>query len=340
MEHIITRIIDEKSEWEGFLSEHPEANFLHSWYWGEFQERIGRKIIRTGFYSKSELLGAMLVIVEPAKRAKYLIVPGGPILTWENRELVKAFGNELRRIGKEHSCVFARVRPQLENNDFSRNTFRELGFSAAPMYLHAELTSQLDIQNSEEELLRNMRKATRYEIKKALSLSIKIEKNGDKNIKDFYKLQKETAKRQKFVPFSKNFLETQFDIFIKNDKAILYTAKYQNKTLAQAFIIFYGQEAVYHYGASTEEGRKYPGAYLIQWEAIREAKKRGITRYNFWGVSPQDSNDHRFAGLSLFKRGFGGQDIAYLPAQDLVFNRPRYFINVLIEKSRRTLRRT
>lgn len=334
-----TKIIDSKSEWEDFIANRPEANFLHSWFWGEFQEKIGRKIIRTGFYSKGNLEGVMLVIIEPAKRARYLVVPGGPIIDWDNKELITSFGKELRNLGKIHNCVFARVRPQLGDNDFSRETFSKLGFSDAPMYLHAELTSQLDIQKSEEELLGNMRKATRYEIKKATSLGIKVEQNGDKNIRDFYNLQIETAKRQKFVPFSKNFLETQFDAFIKDDKAILYTAKYKNRILAQAFIIFYGNEAVYHYGTSTPEGRQYPGAYLIQWEAIREAKKRGIERYNFWGVSPENSTDHRFAGLSLFKRGFGGQDVAYLPAQDLVFNRPRYLINFLIEKSRRILRR-
>ena len=44
------------------------------------------------------------------------------------------------------------------------------------------------------------------------------------------------------------------------------------KLLAQAFIILYGNEAVYHYGASTDEGRNHPGAYLIQWEAVKEAK--------------------------------------------------------------------
>ncbi|MBI4091820.1 MAG: peptidoglycan bridge formation glycyltransferase FemA/FemB family protein [Candidatus Levybacteria bacterium] len=334
-----TKTIDKKSEWEGFIAKHPEANFLHSWYWGEFQKQIEREVIRIGFYSNSKLVGVMLTIVEPAKRARYLIVPGGPIIDWNNKGLVIAFGKELRNLGKIYNCVFARLRPQLEDNDLSRKTFRKLGFSRAPMYLHAELTSQLDIRKTEEELLRNMRKATRHEIKKALTLGIKIEQNGDRNIVEFYKLQIDTAKRQKFVPFSKDFLETQFEIFIKNDKAILYTAKYKRKILAQAFIIFYGAEAVYHYGASTEFGRKYPGAYLIQWEAIREAKKRNMSRYNFWGVSPIDSNDHRFKGLSLFKRGFGGQDVAYLPAQDLVFNRPRYLINYLIEKSRRALRR-
>lgn len=340
MGKIIIKEISDKRTWEDFLAKHPETNFLHSWYWGEFQENLGRKIIRTGFYSNGVLVGVMLSIVEPAKRAKYLIVPGGPILDWKNEELVVAFSSELRKLGEMYNCVFARVRPQLENDNFSRNIFRNLGFKKAPMYLHAELTSQLEITKSEEELLANMRKTTRHEIIKALSLGIKIEKNGGKNIKKFYKLQLETARRQKFVPFSEKFLVNQFEIFISDDKATLYTAKYKNIVLAQAFIIFYGNEAVYHYGASCAEGKKYPGAYIIQWEAIKEAKKRGMSRYNFWGVAPVESSDHRFKGLSLFKRGFGGEDVNYLHAQDLVFDKPRYLINYWIEKIRRTIRRS
>lgn len=335
-----TQIIEEKKVWEDFLAKHPEANFLQSWYWGEFQESLGRKIFRVGFLKKEQLVGLLFCYIESSKRGQFLVVPGGPILDWKDRNAQETFVSKLYELGRANNCIFARVRPQLVDDEFSRKIFAGGGFKNAPMYLHAELTSQLDITKPEEELLANMRKATRYEIKKAISLNIEIETNGDSNIKKFYKLQIETARRQKFVPFSEKFLLNQFDIFIKNDKAILYTAKYENKVLAQAFIISYGEEAVYHYGAGTEEGRKYPGAYLIQWEAIREAKKRGIMRYNFWGVSPENSKDHRFAGLSLFKRGFGGQDVAYLPAQDLVIDKARYAVDYWFEKIRRKLRRS
>jgi lipid II:glycine glycyltransferase (peptidoglycan interpeptide bridge formation enzyme) len=208
------------------------------------------------------------------------------------------------------------------------------------MHLHAELTSQLDIAKTEEELMMQMRKGTRYEIKKGIKEGINILTSKDeKDIKKFYDLQIKTAKRQKFVPFSYKFLHEQFKIFAENGNALLYEARFQRKLLAQAFVIFYGNEAVYHYGASTDEGRHHPGAYLIQWEAIREAKKRGIERYNFWGVAPEDKQNHRFSGLSLFKRGFGGEDFQYLPAQDLIINKPRYLITYLIEQLRKKIRR-
>lgn len=332
--------ITNKEIWEDFLAKHPEANFLQSWYWGEFHKALGNKIQRSGFFKADKLVGIMLPVIENAKRGKYLTIPGGPILNWNDKTPIKLFSEEIKRIAKQEGCAFVRVRPQLKSDDFSKNLFKKLGFINAPMHLHAELTSQLDITPPEDELLANMRKATRYEIKKAISSGISIETKGDeKAIKEFFDLQLQTAKRQKFVPFSYKFLSEQFKVFLENNQAILYSAKLGSNLLAQAFIIFYGTEAAYHYGASTEEGRKYPGAYLIQWEAIKEAKKRGMKRYNFWGVAPENDKDHRFSGLSLFKRGFGGVDFEYLHAQDLIINYPRYLFNYAVEFLRKKIRR-
>lgn len=340
MVEITVKDITDKQVWEDFILSKNEANFLQSWNWGEFHKALSKQIFRTGFFENNKLVGVMLSVIEPAKRGRYLTVPGGPIIDWHKKKLINVFAQQIKQIAKENNCVFIRVRPQLKSDEFSKNLFKNMGFIKAPMHLHAELTSQLDIAKSEEELIAQMRKATRYEIRKGIKEGIKITASADeKHIQKFYDLQIETATRQGFVPFSYKFLYEQFKIFAKNGNALLYKAEFENKLLAQAFIIFYGKEAIYHYGASTDEGRQHPGAYLIQWEGILEAKKRGMTRYNFWGISPLDKADHRFAGLSLFKRGFGGQDFEYLHAQDLIINKPRYLISYLIEQLRKKIRR-
>jgi len=335
----ITEITDQAT-WDNFLLSRPEANFLQSWGWGQFHEALGKTILRRGFYKDGQLIGVMLSIVEAARRGRYLTVTGGPIINFRDNDLVKTFANELREQAGREKCVFVRLRPQLLEDDFSVGLFRQLGFKPAPMHLHAELTNQLDITKTNEELLSAMRKGTRYELRQAEKLGIQVTSTTDASALDgFYDLQLETAKRQKFVPFSKNFLTKQFEIFAGAGQALLYTASYEDKLLAQAFIIFWGHEAVYHYAVSTPEARNYPGAYAIQWAAIAEAKQRGMTRYNFWGVAPHDQPHHRFAGVSVFKRGFGGDDVAYLHAQDLVINKPRYLANLLVENTRRRVRR-
>src|SRR3989344_8838185 len=163
MAEIIIKEISNKNEWEDFIEKHNEANFLHSWYWGQFYEKLNQKIQRTGFYKSGKLRGVMLSIIEEARRGRYLIVPGGPIVNWGDNQQIKAFVKEIKRIAILNDCAFIRVRPQLLDNDFSRNLFKKNGFINSPMHLHAEETSQLDITKTEEELLKQMRKTTRHE---------------------------------------------------------------------------------------------------------------------------------------------------------------------------------
>jgi peptidoglycan pentaglycine glycine transferase (the first glycine) len=337
---IEAKSITDKSEWEGFIQKHPEANFLQSWYWGEFHKKLGKQIERIGLYQGSDLIGVLSAVVEPARRGRYLTVSGGPILDWENNELIKTFDLSVKEIAVKHSCVFIRIRPQLIDNETSRAVFKSMGARPAPMHLTADLTSQIDLFPTEDELMSHIRKSTRYEIRQAQKLGIKITASTDPDeIDQFYAMQLKTAKRHGFVPFSLAFLKEQFATFAAENLAVLYKAEYEGKILAEAFIIFYGSEATYHYGASTVDGRKYPGAYLIQWEAIREAKRRGMSRYNLWGVAPKDQKDHRFYGVSIFKRGFGGAEIQYLRAQDIVINRIKYSVNFAVESARKRLRK-
>lgn len=329
--------IADKKMWESFVLARVEANFLQSWNWGEFHKNLGHEVERVGFWDEGKLLGVMLAIVERAKRGTYLTVPGGPLIDWENEKIVSEFKKMIEEMAGKYKCVFVRVRPQILETSENSRLFSDLGFRNAPMHLHAELTHQLDLIRSEEEILVGMRKTTRYEIKQAIKLGIEIRTGGD--IDNFYDLQMETAKRQGFVPFNREFLKEQFKVFVEDGQVGLYTAWLGKTKLAQGMIIFYGQEADYHYGASSEEGRKYPGAYLIQWEAIKEAKKRGIARYNFWGVAPEGEKSHRFYGVSVFKRGFGGEDVAYLHARDLVIDWPRYAVNWGIETTRKWMRK-
>lgn len=337
---ITIKNIESKKEWEDFLKMHEEANFLQSWYWGEFHKDLGKQIYRTGFYKKDTLVGVMLSVIENARRGKYMTVAGGPIIDWKDTAVVRATFEQMHVLAKETDCVFVRVRPQLLEDTFSQNIFKKHNFVNARMHLTAELTSRLSIEKTEEELLAQMRKATRYEIKKAMKEGIRIETSTDpKEVKEFYDIQIETAKRQHFVPFSYDFFLKQFSVFFAAKKAILYKAYFEETLLAQAFIIFYGKEAVYHYGTGTDAGRKHPGAYLIQWEALKEAKKRGMHWYNFWGIAPLDNPKHRFYGVSVFKRGFAGEDTQYLHAQDLVINKPKYIINYLIESLRKMIRK-
>ena len=334
--NLIIRDITDETIWNNFITAHPEANFLQSWQWGEFQADRGRNILRRGVYDGDRLIGAYTGHIEPARRGKHIEIAGGPIIDWNDEAAVKMLFDDMRAQAKETACVFVRVRPQLEDSAEARVKFQKLGLRKAPMYLSVELAGVLDISKDEAQILSEMRPNTRRAVRKGEKEGITIETSSDPAaVKEFYDIQLETAKRHGFFAFGESFLTKQFAAFARTDNVILYTAKLGKDILAQNFMIFYGNEASYHYGVSTALGTKHPGAPLLHMQAMRDARTRGIKRYNFWGIVDENDTKHRFYGVSRFKRSFGVSELRYLPAHDIVIGKIAYLKTLAIETARR-----
>jgi lipid II:glycine glycyltransferase (peptidoglycan interpeptide bridge formation enzyme) len=327
-----------KELWDGFVASYDAANFLQSWEWGDLHQTLGDVVYRQGIYRGESLVGVLLGIVKDARRGRYLEVPGGPLIDWDDDAVVACATAELRRLANENRCVFVRLRPQLADTTQYRDLLKTHQFMLAPMHLHAEHTNILDLASTEDELLAGMRRQTRYEVRRADKQNIIVSwASNEAAIEEFYAVQADTARRQGFIPPSRAFLDAQLAAF--GDKLRVYRAEKDGQLLTLALIILYGQEAEYHEGASTPEARSQPGAYAVQWQAIRDAKAMGITRYNFWGIAYTSDPKHRYAGVTTFKRGFGGQDVTYLPAHDLVIDRLKYTKNWIIETIRKKVRK-
>src|SRR5687768_12445860 len=121
-----------KNEWEKFLESYKKANFLQSWNWGEFHYSLGKTVKRVGFFEKEKLSGVMLCVLEKAKRATYLTVPGGPLIDWGNEKLVQLFKDTILSIAKKEGAAFVRVRPQILETPENSKLFESLGFKNAP----------------------------------------------------------------------------------------------------------------------------------------------------------------------------------------------------------------
>ena len=316
--------VTSKEVWEKFFADIQEKTFLQSWNWGEFQERMGSasggKIWRLGMRDDDGRPTSIILAVKVrAKRGTFLLVQ-------HNLDLPEVLLNKLKEIAKEEDCAFIRMAPLLARNEENKKLFRKMGFREAPMHASAyEATWKLDITPQEEELLKNMRKSTRYLIHQA-------EKNPDlmvtkssqlADVEIYQKLNLKVAKRQKFTPFSFESVKNELDIFNKpaspaggDGEALLFFGKYKGEVVASALVIFWSGIGFYHQAALDPKYHKIPIAYLLQWEAIKEAKKRGCKIYDFWGYVDPKSR-HPWAGPALFKMGFGGKAYEYIKTQDL-----------------------
>lgn len=338
--NIQVKNILEKSEWEEYVSHFSEANFLQSFNWGEFHQQLGKQVVRLAFFDDHfQVVGLSAMVYEKARRGRYLSIAGGPLCDWNDVSLVSKIFEEIEVVARQLGAQFIRFRPQALDSIQLRKQLQELGMVESPMHVTADLTLQLDLSLSEEELLMQMRKNTRSAIKKAQKESIIVKTSVDPNdIREFYAIQLAVAQKQGFVPFSYDFLHTQFEVFSRDNQVVLFKAYQHGVLLASAFVLFYNSEAVYHYGVSTPENARLPGSYACQWAAILEARKRGCLKYNFWGIAPEEATNHRFSGVSLFKRGFGGQEVEYLHAFDKPLTQWYRFIS-FFEQMRKRIRR-
>ncbi len=333
----------EKSQsawWQKIQAKYPEANFLQSPSWGKVNELIGYKSI-----IEEDADSWCLMIVKSAKRGRYLEVPGGPLVDWKNKDNVDEIFAKIRAVARREKCVFVRLRPQLRMSEENVTLLERQGCQKAPMHLHAEHTVMIDLAQSEEQLLADMRRQTRYEVRKADRLGLKVEWGTSEELfKEFHQVQLETAARQHFVPPDLKMLLAERAGFLNTDDSDgsgirIYVAKTPDeRVICYGLIIIDGAEAEYFEAASTELGREFPGTYALLWRAMRDLKAMGMQRFNLWGIAPEGQPHHRYAGVTTFKKGFGGEVVEFVPAQDIVLKKSRYLVNLAVETARKKKR--
>lgn len=334
---------------------HPEGNFLQSDEWGMVAEKVGHKAIRKDFDQGD----SVLMIIKNARRGRYLEIPGGPLIDWKNVVEVKNVFQEIRKVAKAEKCVFVRFRPQLFKTNENMKLIAKTGSRPAPFHLHAQNTVIMDLEKSEDELLANMRRQTRYEVRRAQKLELVVKcGNSEELFKEFHEVQVETAKRQNFIPPNIDELEAYHEIF-KDHATIYYVETSKNLTadgkkviegepeseyipagtkINYGLFIDYGEEVEYFEAASTDFGHLVPGAYAMLWQAMCDYKKKGLKRFNLWGIAPPNQPHHRYAKVTTFKTGFGGEQVEFVHARDIVINPAKYLVTKVIEEVRKKKR--
>lgn len=309
-------------------------NFLQSPKWEKMNELVGHQVIS----EKIAKDGHVLMIIKSAKRGRYMEIPGGPVINWKSDNEIAEVKELIAKTAKKHHCVFIRLRPPLLNNTGNLAILKKMGGRKSPMHLAAEHTVILDLTKTEEELLAGMRRQTRYEVRRSGKLGIKVESgNSEELFKEFHKVQKNTAARQHFVPPDLKTLLAEREAFGKDAK--IYVAKTpEGEPIAYGLILIDGDEADYYEAASTDLNRKLPGAYALQWQVIKDLKKQKIKRYNLWGIAPPNQPHHRYAGVTTFKTGFGGEIVTFVPAHDIIINKLKYAPDFIIETIRKKRR--
>lgn len=232
--------------------------------------------------------------------------------------------------------LFLRMDPPWEVPEGGACPPPESRLRRATMDIQPPDTVVIDLTVPEEELLRGMKKKTRYNIGLSGKKGVVVRRGSVDEVPVWYRIYMETAKRNGIAIHSekyyKTILELSGNLSKEGGEIRLYLAEINGRVEAGIFVSHYNGQAVYLYGASSSRGRTLMPAYGLQWRAILDAKRAGCTGYDLFGISPPDDPGHPMAGLYQFKTGFGGAIIHRPGSWDLPTMRLLYPLYRIAER--------
>jgi len=286
---------------------------------------------------------------------------------------------ELLALAKKEKAGWLRIEPENKKNlEIIENKVEingnKLQIVRAPHDMQPKEVFVLDIAKPEEQLLAEMKSKTRYNIKLAQKKGVEIhvvcnmehetihriqntclpDRQAKYNLQNTYleaflKLTKEMASRNGITAHPENYYRKMLEI-LPAEMLKIYVAEYDGEIIAANLMLFYGKTATYLHGASGNMHRAMMAPYLLQWQAILDAKKMGCEKYDFGGVKIVDHCDltptlsfrrrgskgevNSWSGITDFKLGFSPQTqpIEFPGSYDIILSPSKYGIYRILQK--------
>lgn len=335
------RVVTTADEWRIALAALPNPHVLQGWAWGAIKAQTGwtaeHLVLSTpaGYQTAFQFLWRQPIPYLPLRVA---YVPKGPVLDWENLDLVDQTLQQIEAYARAKSCIFVKIDPDVREDTTTGKLLlhalerRQWRFSLEQIQF--KNTAFSDLTAGEAAGLEAMKSKWRYNVRLAERRGIRVRLGSTQDLAAFYALYAETGQRDGFLirPFAyyqttwQSYLAAQGEPGNPAGGALLLAEHDDDPNpVAGIFLLRYGQRAWYFYGASSERHRRDMPNYLLQWEAIRWSIAQNCTVYDWWGAPTHidDPND-AMQGVWQFKQGFGAEFQPHVGAWDFAVSPALY----------------
>lgn len=187
-------------------------------------------------------------------------------------------------------------------NNFNNNNLIQMGYKITKSPFLPSKTLKIDLTNSKEEIINNLKKDAKGIINKIIQLKIV---NYDNDIQQFRIFWKKSVGFKRYVPSIKN-LKSLKNSFKKN----CFFALSETKNAGAIFLI--ADKSAYYWQAFTNKsGRREKEQYKVVWEGILWSKRNGAKVFDFEGIYDDRFPNETWMGFTHFKKSFGGEEFKY-----------------------------
>jgi len=291
--------ISSKQRLDAFVGSQAQSQFLQSYDWGEFQEKVADKAWRLGVIVDDELVATATIIKKALPMGKsYFYCPRGPVIIKSEKlkaeRILNFLFKEIENIAAQEGAMFLRFEPTF---NFELSTFN----LRQTLDVQPSKTLIMDLRQSADESLKQMHSKTRYNIKLAEKKGVEIIEAGIDRFDEFWRLICETRDRDEFrthgIDYYKEMLKPD-----RHSIKLLF-AQYLNNIIGTGIFSLFGDMVSYLHGGSANCDRQVMAPYLMHWYVIKLAKAKGYKYYDLNGI-----DEKKWPGVTRFKLGFNGQE--------------------------------
>lgn len=329
----------DRKEWNRFVADGPAFGLLQSYEWGEFKEKLGWKAIRLAARRQGQVTGVAQLLLKAAPLGLFSVgyVPRGPLVDWEDGDTTTALLDALHCEARRHRAVFVKIEPPVLDSPDVHHRLRQLGFRASSYTNQPRATIVMDLTQDLDAILRQMRKQTRRDIRRAAREGVVVRMGGREDLPAFYELMQVTGQRGGFSPRIQDYYVHEWQTFADRGQVALLMAFYHDQLLAAHMAFSLDHHAAAFHGGSSGAHADLGSNHLLVWEGIKWAKAQGCRTYDLWGIPdevgrvasegkepPVSDRTDGLWGVYHFKSGFSKNIVYYAGAYDYVYAPPLY----------------
>lgn len=323
-------------EWDDMLAGFPNAHLLQTWEWGQSKAANGWKMLPQVWRDEAGNPAALaMVLKRPLSRflpgINVLYVPRGPIMDWSNAELRRRVLADLQLLARKQASIQIKMDPELvmgagipgtENdreNETGKAALTEMlagGWQYSVEQVQFKNTAFLNLEGTEDDWLERMKQKTRYNLRLAQKKGVMVRPGNENDLPRLYRLYAETSLRDGFVIRLEDYYLHLWRAFMDAGMAVPLVAEVDGETVAGLMLFAFGRRAWYLFGMSGVQHREKMPNYLLQWEAMRQARRMGCLQYDLWGAPDVFDESDSMWGVFRFKEGLGGQVVRTAGAWD------------------------
>jgi peptidoglycan pentaglycine glycine transferase (the first glycine) len=310
------------ADWDRFVAGSDPGSYLQTSAWAAVKAVNGWSAHRVAAAGDDPRIGAQVLVRRPRPMPwGFAYAPRGPVAAGWTPETIGRFTTVVRESLPASAGRISHVRidPEIEADGPAdldgalRSSLRSAGWRPAPP-IQPNATRIIDLRADEDALWGELRKKWRQYVNKARTAGVTIVDAGADRLPEFYRIYRETADRAGFLIRAESAYRDVWDAFSPSGNArLLFAQAADGEPQATLLLVRCGPRVVEPYGGMTSAGADSRANYLLKWEAIRSSREAGATSYDLWGLAT--------GGIAHFKTGFGGREVQYVGAWDLVLSR-------------------